>query len=389
MTGPFAQAVNDYYQAGWRCILPVPPETKTPPPEGFTGAEGIDVVDVAQLNEWAANGLGASSIALRLPDGVVGIDVDHYDKPKRLPDGSVRVVHKRGGDTIAALEQRLGPLPPTWVSSARAWPSGIRFYRVPAGRYRTSLGAESAVEIIQRHHRYAVVAPSFNHEAGAAYCWRDPLSYVQVDASGQPSNAVPTIADLTELPPAWVEHLREGAVEQGPESASIAAGEELLRAVLADGRLECPSMADARLVALAELAKATEGSRHDVAVARVHRTGRAAALGHPGAAVALPQVGVWAAVGNPGAGHRVLDVGNPVARADTPAKTPAEKKAPPPSPKEKKDDDKQKPGDDDKPGKGPEKKGPPEKKEDGDGVAKRLDRIIHELEALKRDLGDR
>ena len=77
MTGPFAQAVNDYYQAGWRCILPVPPETKTPPPEGFTGAEGIDVVDVAQLNEWAANGLGASSIALRLPDGVVGIDVDH------------------------------------------------------------------------------------------------------------------------------------------------------------------------------------------------------------------------------------------------------------------------------------------------------------------------
>jgi hypothetical protein len=36
-----------------------------------------------------------------------------------------------------------------------------------------------------------------------------------------------------------------------------------------------------------------------------------------GAAIALPQFGFWAAAGAPGAGHRVLDVSNPVARADT------------------------------------------------------------------------
>ena len=72
-----------------------------------------------------------------MSDQQIGIDVDHYG-------------NKSGGDTLKALESKLGPLPATAVSTARDDKiSGIRFYRVPAGRkWKESAGKD--IEIIQR-----------------------------------------------------------------------------------------------------------------------------------------------------------------------------------------------------------------------------------------------
>lgn len=266
----FADSVADYAQAGWPCIVPVPVADKFPPPVGFTGEHGRGT-DPLQLVAWA--GTHADwSIAIRMPDGVIGVDVDHYEKGK---------VHKRGNDSLLELEQRWGKLPATWSSTARGdqtpGPSRIMFFRCPPGRYATKLG--DSIEIIQRHHRYAVVGPSWHHDVNAPYRWYDP--------AGQPADSVPKPIELPELPEAWIAGLREGASETGPAAADIGSGQSFLHLLMRDERPECADVASARRQGLTELAAAESGSRHDTATGRVHHLVMLGAAGHPGAACAL------------------------------------------------------------------------------------------------------
>lgn len=266
-TRPFADGAADYALAGWPAIIPVPVAGKWPPPVGFTGDAGQDT-DPAQIVTWVGTHRD-HSIALRMPDGVIGLDVDHYLKGQ---------VDKRGGDTLADYEARWGALPATWRSSARDLPSGIRFFRVPAGRYVTKLG--DSIDVIQRHHRYAVVWPSVNTDAGgAAYAWYDP--------SGALSASVPKPIELPDLPEAWVAGLREGATEAGPAAADIGRGQALLSALLADQREPCAEVADAMRKAATELEAATSGGRHDAATSRAHHLVQMGAAGHPGVAYAV------------------------------------------------------------------------------------------------------
>src|SRR5215218_2429048 len=82
---------------------------------GLTHRQRRLTVDVG-LNFQAA-----SNIAIHMPDDCIGIDVDHYNG-------------KIGGATLAQLEQELGPLPPTYISTARnGGVSGIRWFRTEPG----------------------------------------------------------------------------------------------------------------------------------------------------------------------------------------------------------------------------------------------------------------
>ena len=278
---PFADSVAAYAQAGWPCILPVPPDTKHPPPVGFTGAEGRDTTPM-DLVAWVGSH-PAHSVALRMPDGVIGIDVDQYVK---------KGVQKRGAETLARLVERYGALPATWSSTARGSVEGpgesrILMFRVPIRRYVTALKAVQAdgtetgdVEIIQRHHRYTVVWPSLNPEAGdALYRWYDPAG-VAVDAPPKPE-------ELAELPAAWVDYLASGATEQAAASADVGAGQHLLEQLLVDERPECAEVTSARLTALDQLERTDSGSRHDTMTARVHHLVQLSASGHTGAGVAF------------------------------------------------------------------------------------------------------
>jgi hypothetical protein len=138
--------------AGWPGIIPIPPgPKKAPPPERFTGDDGIDT-DPEQLARWATNGWGEYEIALRMPRVVLGLDIDDYVKGGKT---------KTGAATLAECEAKWGPLPPTWCSTARGTddgpgPSHIRVYRVPPGRYVQNL---PSIEIIQHRHRYMLVEP--------------------------------------------------------------------------------------------------------------------------------------------------------------------------------------------------------------------------------------
>jgi len=210
-----------------------------------------------------------------MPANVIGIDIDHYQK------GSV---DKRGAEVLAEWEARLGSLPSTWASTARGTedapgPSRTLFYRVPPGRYAANLGPESAIEILQRHHRYCVVAPSIHHEVGAPYRWYGP--------DGSPAERIPTPGDLPELPVAWVVALAEGATRPSALAAPVAEGAVLLTQLLADDRPECADITNIRLTATEDMEAAAAGSRHDTTTRRVYALVRAGAFGHTGTGPAL------------------------------------------------------------------------------------------------------
>ncbi|HEY2086416.1 MAG TPA: DNA polymerase [Mycobacterium sp.] len=269
---PFADAVATYALAGWP-VVPVPPETKTPPPAGYTGASGVDA-DPEQLVRWAGSHAD-SSIAVRMPEGVIGIDVDEYVK------GSVT---KHGAATVNDAWQRWGPLPATWSSTARGsdtgpGPSQIMFYRVPVDRYATVLGPD--VEIIQRHHRYAVVWPSVHVGAGAIYRWYDPQGL-----ACEP----PKPTELPELPQAWVDGLREGAAGASDLAAPQSAGEAMWSAIFYDDRPACAQMASALLDAQRLIEASTSGTRHDAADDRAWNLIQLSADGHPGLGAAFAEL---------------------------------------------------------------------------------------------------
>lgn len=292
----YAQYAVAYAQAGWTCVMPVPVAEKFPPPVGFTGAEGRDTTP-ADLASWSQTHPG-HSIALRMPMfeqwGVIGIDVDAYVKADK---------QKHGAATLAWHEAQWGPLPATWTSTARgsdAGPgvSGIRFFRVPAARYATVLRAvhtegplagsqTSDVEIIQRHHRYAVVWPSPNHGAGSYYRWYDP--------QGRPVDQPPKPDELPWLTQEWVNGLAAGATAATVASATRSEGESMLDQITDDFRPQCADVVNAQAAAVKVLTEADEGSRHERMAERTYNLIMLGAYGHPGVGAALMIVrDLWA-----------------------------------------------------------------------------------------------
>lgn len=277
----YAQHAGAYAMAGWPCVIPVPVAEKFPPPVGFTGAEGRDTT-TEDIDRWAHTQPG-HSIALRMPfvpdseQGpgwcVVGIDVDAYAKGDKV---------KHGDRTITAKEAEWGPLPATWRSTARgAGPSGIRFYLAPAQRYATVLKAAQAdqsvtgdVEIIQRHHRYAVVWPSPHAGAGDIYRWYAP--------DGQVVDGPPRPHELPWLPLGWVQGLADGAAGLSAASAPRAEGESLLHQLLNDFRPACLDVVNAGAYDVKLLEEAGESTRHDVMAERTFHMIQLSAAGHPG-----------------------------------------------------------------------------------------------------------
>jgi hypothetical protein len=205
--GDFA---DRYREAGWS-PLPLPHGRKVPPPDGYTGY-GAPMVSYADLTGWLENGVPVAlfpaghpragqvkrppmsahevqngNIALRLPDGVVGIDIDAYKA--------------EGVDTMNRLVAQLGPLPATWRSSSRDdGRSGIYLFRTPHDLAFGDVG--EGVETIRHAHRYVVAAPSTHPgdertPPGGIYRWFAP------DGSAK----APRVDDLPELPVPWVDHL--------------------------------------------------------------------------------------------------------------------------------------------------------------------------------------
>jgi len=235
--------------------LPLPAGEKSPPPKGFTGEDGVDP-NSEQIDIWREKE-GDGNTALRLPDGAVGVDVDAYDA-------------KQGGATLEALETTWGPLPPTWISTSRIdTVSGIRLYRIPPG-VKLAGDAGAGIEILQHHHRYAVVWPSINPMTNRRYRWYAP--------DGSLSNRVPRVDELPELPAAWVSGLTAQSLStESPRVATTPSAHwsDEVKRVHGD--------------ALTDMA--TGRSRHDTVTQAALALARLEERGHPGATEALEAMG--------------------------------------------------------------------------------------------------
>lgn len=273
MTGPYGATAWDYWAAGWRGVLPLPAGAKWPPPSGYTGWTGIEPSG-ADVQTWVDGPQAAGNIALRLPFGAYGLDVDDY-------------AGKTGGAALAAAVERLGPLPATWVVSSRDdGVSGIRLFRavLPIGRrWRDEpAGHGAGIEAIHFGHRYAVTWPSTHPETGRKYVWRRPDGMAEWDGE------VPRLDGLPEMPAVWVEALSEpGEIRTG----EMAGHDEAIEVVggWRDGE-PCPRVLDAHGRALAGLRAAADGSAlHPVSVAGVHELVNLGHEGHAGVRRALAE----------------------------------------------------------------------------------------------------
>lgn len=275
VNAPYADAWQDYWAAGWRGILCMKPLTKSPPPSGFTGGQGVET-SWADCFAWATDwtdGRGpGGNIALRMSDTVIGIDVDAYNG-------------KTGARTIAEAAARWGELPPTWSSSARDDGSGIRPYRVPAGtRLVEAIKfpelAIGHVEIVQRHHRYAMVWPSIHPETRTMYRWRGP--------DGAITDQVPPVSDLPDLPSEWLTGLADGthSAEAWAASGEVA---DFLDSLLDGGPCERVATYLAETITTLQTIGAQQ-SRHDYTRKRVMGLLRIGELGHYGVPTALEQL---------------------------------------------------------------------------------------------------
>jgi hypothetical protein len=269
-TGPFGRAARLYRSAGWPGTLPVGrgPGQKSPPPGGWTG-HGAPYPSDADIGVWEIGPEAYYNLGLRMPEGVVGLDVD----AGYVKDGQL----KRGDDTLVDLENKFGPLPPTWVSSARPAPSGIRFFRVPAELDGAPINwpgeAGPHIEIIQPGHRYAMVWPSTNPDAGGApYLWDNPQGHMPA--------TVPRPDELPWLPEAWVRGL---AVPYAvAEKSDLALGQmaEWWNALRTGP--PCPLIHSVCTRAVDDLRRA-DGARHETARDALSAIVRAGGEGHRGA----------------------------------------------------------------------------------------------------------
>ena len=257
-----------YHQAAaaytWGDLFPLPAGRKSPPPEGYTGEHGRQVSD----QDRAAWAMHTGNVGLRVPDGVVGLDVDQYGD-------------KRGGDTLAAMEAQLGPLPLGFMSTGRdpRTGSGIRFFRYPGGKLAGALG--EAVEVIQHGHRYAVAWPSVVEDRAYQWWqWLPPMGVWQ-------KVGVPRLEDLPELPAPWVEYLASRAAASVGPAAPATDRDQLLAELVLSTQPACGALDALAGAGVAKLEDAGEGGRHDAMTGAVLALVLAAAEGHTGFVDAL------------------------------------------------------------------------------------------------------
>lgn len=266
----YAAAATHYWTAGWRCILPMPPAVKWPPPTGYTGYTGTtpSYPDIQAWTEDRPDG----NLALRLPPTIIGIDVDAYGA-------------KTGGATLIHAQNQWGPLPATIRSTSRNDnTSGIRLYTVPEGTHlATILGFPDigigGIEIIQYFHRYVIAHPSI-HPEGGTYQWLDEHGFV---------TDIPNPDNLPPLPQRWIAELAAASTPLDADTTPVDVAAAL--ANLPDGHPD--TVVATRLnTAITDLAAGgTANSRHDTTLGHVMAFLRYAEQHHPGIQTALTALG--------------------------------------------------------------------------------------------------
>jgi hypothetical protein len=226
---------------------------------------------------WAGR-YARANIALRLPRWIVGLDVDHYSE-------------KYGGDSLAELQDELGPLPGTFVSTSRDdGVSGIRLFMVPGDFAGAAWPSQASVDIdmITWYERYVIVSASV-HKSGRPYRWLLQDEYGHSMKPLRNDRVVPAPSDMEMLPIEWCEYLT-GLAGNGSEKWNDSSFDGSARQWLIDyGGGEPCRYIEGRAVRMLERMN-DGGSLHETTKLAVAQLVKAAAEGHTGINSALAPI---------------------------------------------------------------------------------------------------
>ena len=272
---PYAFSASHYFVAGWS-PLPLPPGEKSYPPTGYTGGKGRNA-EPEKVDYWIRT-KPDGNVALRMPPGLLGIDVDAYSG-------------KDGAQTLASAEEAWGELPATWRSTSRQdGVSGIRLFRIPEGLlWPGQLPFGGGVELCRWDHRYVIVAPSIHDKTGEQYHWFAPDGTQTTGAAEQDGEwEFPALHELPELPSAWVKGLTSGKKWVQREEDDLDPAEVQQWILDRPAGVMCEKMQKTLDLWMAKISAAGEdGGAHDAARDGAWAVLRDAAAGHSGVQAAL------------------------------------------------------------------------------------------------------
>jgi hypothetical protein len=210
------------------------------------------------------------NVALRLPENVIGIDIDAYPG-------------KPGALTLANTEHAWGRLPATWRTTSRDdGVSGIRLFTIPEGlEWPNEVGP--GIEIIRFAHRYAIVWPSIHPDTGHTYKWiaDDGLTHI---------GTIPTVDELPPLPSKWVQGLTHGREDTREARTPLTtAAAQAAIALFEDGE-PCRDVRRALERRLIDFTSTQHGARHELMLLGTERLVRLGIDGHHGVPAALGQL---------------------------------------------------------------------------------------------------
>ena len=259
---PYGDYADEYLDKGF---FPIPASGKQTVKDGHHGRDA-PLVTESEVSEWQELH-PRHNIAARLPRDVIGIDVDAY--------GS-----KHGQESLDDLEELLGRLPATVVSTARDDDiSGIRLYRIPEHYWSVVWPGKAGdgIDILWHGNRYAIVWPSRHPDTGQTYRW-----YEQFNGTFEPLDDIPDIDEIPLLPRDWLEYLAKPGADD--DQADVASSAEWIKANGAGN--PCDQMKE-------NIRKATESmaeNAHDTARDGTLAIAKDAASGHAGGYTAMRAV---------------------------------------------------------------------------------------------------
>lgn len=154
---PMLDIALDYARNGWP-VFPLQPRSKTPFAGSHAKNDGTTDLDAVRAM-WTGRRL--ATIAARVPDALVVLDVDPYHG---------------GEETLATIEAEHGTLPTTL---AQITGSGGRhlFFTHPGGRLHAPPCFSPGVDLRVGGRHYVVLPPSL-HASGRRYSWVEPFAEV-------------------------------------------------------------------------------------------------------------------------------------------------------------------------------------------------------------------
>ncbi|UVT31250.1 DNA primase/polymerase [Gordonia phage OtterstedtS21] len=286
---PFHRTAQAWLDKG-HLPFPLKPKGKNPlEKDAYTGKKNPFPKDPEQFVEaQLAKAPQRANIGIWVGPDIICLDIDHYVKD----EGTDKEKRYVGHDEYLKLAEELGPLPDTYITTARSdGKSGIHWYRMPEkyinretlnNTINLSGKAASNIDVVHRGYRFAVVGPSIHPETDSPY--RTYAPGVAPDGKSFEATDPFSTEDLPYLPEPWIKFLSKDYTEYSEVDMDMSMQSDKIidwyRDRMPKGK-PCSQVKKSLKYALKELSERADG--HEVLTAADWNLLSLGSEGHPGA----------------------------------------------------------------------------------------------------------